>query len=400
MSKVLRVMAGSPTDLQPICDTILEAATNLCRADGGMLRLIDKEGLRLVAQRVSLSVAKYYSPPTIAEDSSYIVRAATSRTLVHVPNVAALELYRQGDPTLVAAVKAGVGTILIVPMLRDDHVIGSLALYRERVEPFTDKETELVRDFAAEAAIALEIVHRERQLREVQTELAHVNRVATIGQLAASIAHELKQPLAAVLLTGSTTLRWLARRPPNIKKAKQLIEAIIRDANRANDVLARIHGFVKKELPRTDTIDLNDAIREVIILIHAEAAKNGVTVQTSLADHLPRIRGDRIELQQVVLNLMVNAIQAMSGVVEGKRELEITTARIEGGVRVEVRDTGLGLTAESLERIFEPFYTTKAGGMGIGLSICRSIIEAHAGRLWATVCEPRGALFQFTIPAI
>ncbi|MGC2333946.1 MAG: ATP-binding protein, partial [Candidatus Acidiferrales bacterium] len=255
-----------------------------------------------------------------------------------------------------------------------------------------------VTDFAAEATIALEITRRERQLREVQMELAHVNRVTTIGQLAASIAHELKQPLGAVLLTGQTTLRVLTRSPPDIEKAKQLAAAIIKDVNRATHVLDRIHGFVKKELPRTDNIDLNDAIREVIILTQPEAAKNGVTVRTSLADQLPRIQGDRVELQQVMLNLTINAIQAMSGLADGKRELEITTAPTGQGVHVAVRDTGPGLAAESLEHIFEPFYTTKPGGMGIGLAICRSIIESHAGRLWATGCEPHGALFQFNIP--
>jgi C4-dicarboxylate-specific signal transduction histidine kinase len=234
----------------------------------------------------------------------------------------------------------------------------------------------------------------------VQMQLAHANRVAAIGQLTASIAHELKQPLSAVVSNGGVTLRWLTRNQPEIGEAKQTVECIIKDANRATEVLDRIHRLVKKESLRTDTLNINDAILEVIPLIHSEAVKNGVTVQRQLADQLPNIEGDRVQLQQVMLNLIINAIQAMSGLAEGLRELHIVTESAEGiGVRIAVRDTGPGLSAENIHRLFEPFYTTKPNGMGMGLSICRSIIEDHGGRLWATGLHPHGALFQFTIPA-
>jgi C4-dicarboxylate-specific signal transduction histidine kinase len=272
--------------------------------------------------------------------------------------------------------------------------------------------TELVRDtetpllfhhssrFAAQAAIFLRSNRRGRQYREVQMELAHANRVAIMGQLTASIAHELKQPLAAVVMGGNATLRWLTRHPPEIEEAKRSVERTIKDANRAIDVIGRIHGLVKKNAPRTDTFNINDAILETITLIHNEAIKNGVSVHTELADHLPRIQGDRVQLQQVMLNLIINAIQAMSGPAEGVHELRISTENTESeGVRVAVRDSGPGLSAENLQRLFEPFYTTKPDGMGMGLSICRSIIEDHRGRLWASRIEPQGALFQFTIPA-
>ena len=173
------------------------------------------------------------------------------------------------------------------------------------------------------------------------------------------------------------------------------------DTDRASDVVDRIGSLIKKAPARKEVVDLNAAILEVTALTRSEAIKTGVKVGTQLAGELPRIRCDRVQLQQVMLNLIVNAIQSMNGVEDGNRELQISTVRIEPeGVRVGVRDTGPGLRPESLPHLFEPFYTTKPDGMGMGLSICRSIIEAHGGRLWATPCEPRGALFQFTVPAV
>ena len=285
-------------------------------------------------------------------------------------------------------------------MVKDKDVIGMINLGRTRMQPFTDKQIELITDFAAQAAIALEITRRERQYREVQNELAHANRVLTMGQLTASIAHELRQPLGAALNDGKASLNWLTRHRPEVEEAKLCLEEVIKDVNRASDVIDRIHRLVKKDTLRMEKLDINGAILEVISLIHSEVIKNGVTVGTELAETLPRIQGDRVQLQQVILNLLINAIQAMGDLAEDKRELHISTALIElEGVRVAVRDTGPGLRPQDLERLFVPFYTTKPHGMGMGLSICRSIIEDHGGRLWATHHEPRGAQFQFTIPA-
>jgi signal transduction histidine kinase len=186
-----------------------------------------------------------------------------------------------------------------------------------------------------------------------------------------------------------------------VAEVRQALTCIVNQTDRASDVVDRIGSLIKKAPPRKEVVDLNAAILEVTALTRSEAIKAGVTVDTHLADALPRIQGDRVQLQQVMLNLIVNAIQSMNGVDDGNRELHIrSTVSIEPeGVCVAVRDTGHGLRPESPPRLFEPFYTTKPDGMGMGLSICRSIIEAHGGRLWATGCEPRGALFQFTIPA-
>ncbi len=234
-------------------------------------------------------------------------------------------------------------------------------------------------------------------LREARTELEHVNRVATMGQLTASIAHEVNQPIAATVTNAQAALRWLGARPPDLDEVRQTLGRIVNDGQRAGDVIGRIRALIKKAPARKDSLDINEAIREVIVLTRGEVEKNGVSVRTQLATGLPSVGGDRIELQQVILNLIMNAVEAMSGMAEGK--LQIRTEReAAGGVLVTVRDSGPGLDPTSVNRLFEAFYTTKPEGMGMGLAICRSIIEAHGGRMWADANESRGAAFQFTLP--
>jgi C4-dicarboxylate-specific signal transduction histidine kinase len=399
ISVVLRAIANSPHDLQPIFDAILDSATRLCRADIGSLRLSEESGLRRVAVRGDLLlVSQASSFPVLAEKGSFLSRIATSRLVTHIPDLTALE-GDHGDDYWITLVNAGFRSTLVVPLLKDDDIVGIITLGRKQVQPFTDKQISLFRDFAAQATIALESTRRERQYREMEIELAHANRVATMGQLTASIAHEIKQPIATARNNAAAALRFLEKSPPDVAEVREALTCIVNDADRASDLVDRIGSLIKKTPPRKEVVDLNAAILEVTALTRGEAVKSGVTVGTQLAGELPRIECDRVQLQQVMLNLIVNAIQSMSGAEDGNRELHISTASIEPeGVRVAVRDTGQGLRPESLPRLFEPFYTTKPDGMGMGLSICRSIIEAHGGRLWATTCEPRGALFQFTIP--
>ncbi len=236
-------------------------------------------------------------------------------------------------------------------------------------------------------------------LREAQTELAHVNRVTTMGQLAASIAHEINQPIAAAVANADAALRWLGAQPPDLEEIRQALGCIVEDGNRAGDVIGRIRALIKKAPPRKDDLAINEAILEVIALTRGEVAKNGVSLQTQLAAGLPLIQGDRVQLQQVILNLIINAVEAMSGVSERSRELLIGTKNdASGGVLVAVQDTGPGLNPEGFDRLFDAFYTTKAGGMGMGLSICRSIVEAHGGRVWASHAAGPGATIQFTLP--
>src|SRR5712675_3156264 len=243
-----------------------------------------------------------------------------------------------------------------------------------------------------------QLVQASEALREAQTELAHVNRVTTMGQLAASIAHEVNQPIAGVVTNADAALRWLGHRPPDLEKVQYSLDEIIKDGNRAGDVIGRIRALIKNVPPRKDRLEINEAILEIIALTHGEAVKNSVSLQTQLAAGLPLIQGDRVQLQQVILNLIVNAVEAMSGVSEGSRELLIGTGKDSSGVLVAVQDSGPGLNPKSFDRLFDAFYTTKPGGMGMGLSICRSIVEAHGGRIWASRTAGPGATVQFTLP--
>jgi PAS domain S-box-containing protein len=239
----------------------------------------------------------------------------------------------------------------------------------------------------------------EETLRDVEMELAHANRVATMGQLTASVAHEVSQPITATILNAQAALRWLDAAPPALEDVRQMLDRIVKDGHRARDVIDRIRALIKKAPPRKDRLDINEAIREVIDVTRGEVMKNGASVQTDLADDLPLIEGDRVQLQQVILNLIINAIEAMNGVSDGPRALLISTGTAEGGgVFVAVQDTGPVLDSAKLERLFEAFYTTKPNGLGMGLSICRSIIEVHGGRLWASANTPSGAIFQFALP--
>jgi C4-dicarboxylate-specific signal transduction histidine kinase len=240
----------------------------------------------------------------------------------------------------------------------------------------------------------------DRRYHEMQMELAHANRVATMGQLTASIAHEVNQPIAATVINAQAALRWLRAGPSNLGEVQQALASIVKDGNRAGEVINRIRAFIDKAPPRKDRLEINGAIHEIIELTRGEAGKNGISVLTELADHLPMVEVDRVQLQQVLLNLIVNALEAMSGTNEGPRELLISTEKVESSnVLVAVRDSGPGIEAAMLKRVFESFYTTKPTGLGLGLSICRSIIEAHGGHLWANTNQRRGVTFQFTLPA-
>jgi signal transduction histidine kinase len=300
-------------------------------------------------------------------------------------------------------------SILCLPLIKQGRLTGLIYLEnRLTSSAFTADRTAVLELLAAQAAISLEntrlysdLQEREVKAHETQMALAHANRVTTMGQLTASIAHEVNQPIAAVVTNAHAALRFLGSHPADLEEVRQALDAIIRDGNRAGNVIGRIRDLIKKLPARQAELDINQAILEVIEMIRSELLRNHVALQTELANGLPLTRGDRIQVQQIVLNLIMNAVEAMADVGDGPRDLLVSTAEdiSNGMVVVTVRDSGPGLPPESLERLFDPFYTTKTGGMGMGLSICRSIIEAHGGRVWAAATAPRGASFQFTLPA-
>jgi NO-binding membrane sensor protein with MHYT domain len=239
----------------------------------------------------------------------------------------------------------------------------------------------------------------EEALREAQADLAHVTRVTTLGEIAASIAHEVNQPLAAVVANAEACLRWLDREIPDLDAARRSVEWIIDDANRASEVIRRVRALANKSDVEKAPLDINDVVKEVIALVQGELVSHRVSLRMEFANALPVVPADRVELQQVVINLVMNGIEAMQSVTDRPRELLIRSLQDETQqVLVSVTDCGVGISAENADRLFNAFFTTKANGMGMGLSICRSIIEAHGGRLWASANLPQGATFQFTLP--
>jgi C4-dicarboxylate-specific signal transduction histidine kinase len=268
-----------------------------------------------------------------------------------------------------------------------------LKLAKEEIKRLNDELEQRVLERTSQLMLASEA------LREAQAELAHVNRVTTMGQLAASIAHEVNQPLAASVTNAHAGLRWLGLQPPNLEEVREALAAIVTDSNRASDVINRMRALIKKAPARKDGLQINEVILEVTALMRGELVKSGVSLNTQLAQGLPLIQGDRVQLQQVLVNLIMNAVEAMGSVNHGSRELLIGTGADEsGGIRISVQDSGPGLNPQIFDRVFDPFYTTKADGMGMGLSICRSIIEAHDGRIWASAMPGPGSTFNVSLP--
>jgi signal transduction histidine kinase len=385
---------------------LLEALIGMLHLDFAYARAIDTLGGRIEMLRV-----RHRRPADI--DAEKIGRA--------------LEPWINGDDpprSMTILNPIGEGQLSISPVrfgIQGD--IGVLVAGSERPDFPTAIETLLLRVAGNQATIALHeagVGARQRQtaqeleqrveertcelrrtseaLREAQAELAHVNRVTAMGELAASITHDVMQPITAGISDAHAARRWLGAQPPNLDEVRQSLDSIVQQGTRAADVVVRIRAMFRKAPLRKDAVEINEAIREVVVLTHGEVLKNNVAVQTQLADDLPSIQGDRVQLQQVILNLIINAVEAMSSLREGPRELLISTRNDASGLLVTVRDSGPGLSAESLERLFDPFYTTKAGGMGMGLSICRSIVEVHGGRIWASRDFGPGATFQFTLP--
>jgi C4-dicarboxylate-specific signal transduction histidine kinase len=238
----------------------------------------------------------------------------------------------------------------------------------------------------------------EEALRQAQGDLARVNRVTSMGELTASLAHELYQPIAAAVTNARTCVRWLAGDTPNIDKARTAAMRIVEDGTRAADIIGRVRLIFEQGTPQRELVDVNELIREMVVLLSDEATRCGISVGTELTEDLPQVLGDRVQLQQVLMNLIMNAIDAMNDV-DGTRELDIASQPAEPDqLLVRVRDTGIGLSPRQADQIFNAFFTTKLHGTGLGLSISRSIVESHGGRLWAADNPPRGASFCFTLP--
>jgi signal transduction histidine kinase len=343
----------------------------------------------------------------IDRDCSPCGLAAASKAQVIAADVTT-DLRWEPSPWTQLLVGHGLRAWWSTPILSgDERVIGIFAIYRREPATPTPVEEDLIRQFAHVASIAIERSQRDAELRrtdealgQARTELAHVARVATLNAMAGSIAHEVSQPLSGILSNASACLRMLAADPPNVARAAETAQRTIRDANRATEVIKRLRAMFSARAPTKEPLDANDVAREVIALSAGELRRSRVLIQTRLANGLPPISADRVQLQQVILNLLLNAADAMGEIEDRPRTLPVATD-LEGDadVKLTFRDSGTGIDPQNVEKLFEGFYTTKPDGMGVDLSICRSIIESHGGRLWAAPNDGPGATFVFTIPS-
>lgn len=307
----------------------------------------------------------------------------------------------------------GIRSSVTVPFKRDGRVVGVILVYASRPHAFGPKELDLFSELGSELAFAMSVAEDRAQLkaaeaawlaaedaaREAQAELARAGRLLSVGEFASSIAHEINQPVAAIITNGDAALRWLARDPPDLDETRAAVERIIRDAGRAGGVVARTRGLLAKTAPDHVLLDINEILEEVLLYTADEQRRSQVNVATDLGAGLPPVRGDKIQLQQVALNLILNGVDAMKGLTDRPRRLQIrSTLETAGEVLVEVEDCGVGLDPATSDHLFEHFFTTKDGGVGLGLPISRSLVEAHGGRLWAGPASPHGAVFSFSLP--
>jgi PAS domain S-box-containing protein len=397
--RVTQLLSEAAT-LEEVAPKILESVCEFLSWDVGTLWNVDREAgvLRCINvwHKKSIQVPEF---EVTSRETTFVPgiglpgRVWFQREPLYIPDVVRDANFPRAPIAARELLHAAFG----FPILLGGEVLGVVEFFqREKREP--DQES-----LAMTAALGSQIgqfIERKRAedgLRRAQVELAHVTRVATLGEMTASIAHEINQPLGAIANSASACLRWIDAQ--RIEEARRSAARAIDESHRASEIIARIRALAKKAPPNKEQIDLNETIHEVVALARNEVQRNGINLESQLSDVVPTVRADRVQLQQVLLNLMINAIEAMSADGDGRRELLIRSApHTAGSVLVSVQDSGPGIDAKTAEHLFDAFYSTKPEGLGMGLAISRSLIEAHGGRLWATANGPRGAIFQFTLP--
>ncbi|MBV8107829.1 MAG: AAA family ATPase [Hyphomicrobiales bacterium] len=404
LATVIKVLHAVSSEIvvEKLIDALMRTAIEQAGAERGLLILASGADLEIAAEATidGEAVTVRFRGQTIDQDVlpefviNYVQR---TRESVILDDAAAQSQF--GDDAYIRQRQAR--SILCLPLLNHAKLSGVLYLENNLARRvFAPARIAVLKLLASHAAIALENTRAAEAFREMEAQLAHANRLETMGQLTASVAHEVNQPIAAMVTNAQAALRWLRRDPPDLKEVGQALDRIVRDGARAGAVVHGIRNLVKKTPPREDRVEINAALAEVIEITRSEAVKNSVSVCTRLVENLPFVKCGRVEVQQVLLNLILNAVEAMSTVREGPRELLITAGKTEAGeVLVSVRDSGPGLSPAMQANPFKAFHTTKPDGLGLGLSICRSIVESHGGRLWASANSPRGAVLQFTLPS-
>ena len=385
----------TPKILQTVCEFLLWDLGALWNLDqeAGVLRCVE------VWHKESVEVPQFEAS---SRESTFMPgiglpgRVWSSHEPAYIPDV----VHDANFPRASIAAREGLHAASAFPILLGGEALGVMEFFSHEIRQPEQELLNMMATLGSQIGQFIERRRAEDALRHAQAELTHVTRVATLGEMTASIAHEINQPLSAVVNSASACLRWLEAQ--KLDEARRSVSRVIAEGHRAGEIIARIRSLAKKAPPEKDWLNINETIREVIALARSEVQRNGVALDTRLSDdvhYVPLIFADRIQLQQVILNLIINAIEAMSGAADGPRELLIRSGIAESQrVLVAVRDSGPGLDPKSLDRLFDAFYTTKPQGLGMGLAICRSIIDAHGGRLWATANDDRGATFQFTLP--
>jgi len=398
---VTQILAAAPS-LEEATPKILRAVCESLVWDVGVLWRVDREAGVLRCMEIwhnrAIDVSEFETtsrerafPPGVGLPG----HVWSTREPVYLPDVVPDPNFPRAPVAARANLHAGFG----VPILLGDEVLGVMEFFSKDIRPPDRNLLDMMSIIGSQLGQFIERKRAEDALAHARAELAHVARVATLGEMSASIAHELNQPLAAVVNNAAACLNWLDAR--NFDEAREAAEIAIVDAHRAADIIARVRALTKKDPPRKDTVDVNATIVEAIALVRSEMHDHGVSVRSELGNGLPSVLGDRIQLQQVLLNLMMNAIEAMSGNRYAPRKIWITsTAADADAVTITVADSGPGVSPAIRQRLFDAFHTTKPHGMGMGLAISRSIVEAHGGRLWASANEPSGAVFQFTLPIV
>ena len=396
------IFAGAPLS------EVLTIIARLVEAQGqGMLCtiwLLDKDG-RLLTCAAAPSLGEFVAemPPTpVGPKNGSCGTAVHRRAPVYVTDVRSDPLW---DDDRQYALRHGLRAVWSRPLVSSDgKVLGTFANHYREVHNPSATDLRLIENASQIAGIAIERHIKEEELKRAEnalskarTELAHVSRMTTMGELVASIAHQVNQPLGAVVANANACLHWLNHEPPKLHKARESVSEIILDGNRGSEVVAGIRSLLRREQPHSTLLNVKHEIREILAILRAELGE--VTVQTRLADDLPPVMADRVQLQQVLLNLMMNAIEALKPVSDRARILRIETMRHkEHAALVAIQDSGVGLDTGQMQKLFDPFYTTKPQGLGMGLSICRTILERHGGCLWAEANEGPGATFKFSLP--
>jgi len=409
-AEVLRLISGSSGDVEPVFASILANAVRLCGADNGAINRFEADSLHLIATHnmPPAFTELRRNAPYRATQLSASGRLLATKAPVHIVDLVADRAYLERNPSTVAAVElAGIRTTLAVPMAKDDELIGSITVGRKEVRPFTDREIEVVRNFSAQAVIAIDNARLLNELRQRTAELGRSiaelqrernNKLMNLEAMAASIGHEVRQPLAGISSNGGAALRFLGHTPPNVEEVRLALDRMVKDSHRASQVFDNIRALFGRADQGHEPIDINELARDVLQALHEELLT--VTTQAALNAPLPPVMGHRGQLQEVLINLVRNAIEAMDAVKDGPRVLQLSAEpHGDGAVVVSVEDSGAGIDPKQIESIFDAFITTKQHGMGLGLALCRMIIERHEGQLSAAPAHPRGAVFRMVLPA-